>query len=277
MKCCKLLLLMLSLAFATQADELQTVSPGDWQISVAVGYGVLENPRAKTEDITTWVLPSWYYYGDDFYAENFTLGYSLFESDWLSLDIQGQLNEDGIFYEYDGIGKLLVADVLGFTPVRDTVRPGAKFKPESIKRKLSYMGGPSATWYTPAFDMTTALMYDVTGVHNGYEWQLSLKKAFAWSWGAAGIEAGGVYKSEELVTYYYGIRPKEFAGRVPRGGRMDASSNWYVKAVFNVPLTDSLTLVATAKHTWLGSEIRNSILIDQDDYFAGFIGISYGF
>ncbi|MGL5396531.1 MAG: MipA/OmpV family protein, partial [Shewanella sp.] len=71
-----LLLVLLSWCTTLQAKEIETVSAGDWQISLAAGYGALENPRAKVENINTWILPTWYYYGENFYVENFTLGYS---------------------------------------------------------------------------------------------------------------------------------------------------------------------------------------------------------
>jgi outer membrane protein len=278
MKYFRLLLILLPLCSGVRAEELQQVAPGDWQVSLALGYGMLENPRAKTENITTYVLPSWYYYGDRFYVENFTLGYSLYENDWISVDLQGQLNDDGIFFEYDGVGKLLLSDIMGFTPIREPIsRPGREVEPTpEVERKLSYMAGISATWYTPAFDLTTGVFHDVTGVHNGYEWQLSARKAFGWSWGALGLEAGGVYKNADLVDYYYNVRPEEFA-RPIRLKPMEAATNWYVKAVLNVPITDSLTFVTTLKHTQLGKPIRDSVLIDADGYFAGFVGVSYSF
>ncbi|MCL2917965.1 MipA/OmpV family protein [Shewanella litorisediminis] len=273
-----LFMLMLSLAFPLKAEELQTVTPGDWQVSLALGYGILENPRKKTEDITTYVLPSWYYYGEDFYVENFTLGYSLYETDWLSVDVQGQLNDDGIYFEYDGFGKLLLSDILGYKPNNGPiVRPGVEPpKLEPVERKLSYLGGLSATWYTPVFDLTTGVFYDVTGVHNGYEWQLSARKSFAWSWGAAGIEIGGVYKNADLVDYYYNVTQAESGARRPPAP-LEAATNWHVKGVLNIPLSDSLNFVLTVNHTRLGKAIRESALIERDDLFSGFAGVSYSF
>ena len=272
------ILALLSLMSASlHADEIQSVASGDWQISLAAGYGVLENPRAKTDDVSTWAVPSWYYYGDKFYVENFTLGYSLFESDWLTVDLQGQLNEDGLFFELDGISKLFISDIIGYTPIKDTLRPGKVAEPEKpIERKISYLGGVSATWYTPAVDVTSALMYDVTGVHNGYEWQLNFKKAHRWHWGATGVEIGGAYKSKQLIAYYYDSTLAERGFRY-NPYKADATSNWYFKGVVNAPITDSLTFIATLKLTLLGSKIRESYLIDKDSYWSGFIGISYGF
>ncbi|MFV0597512.1 MAG: MipA/OmpV family protein, partial [Shewanella sp.] len=50
-----LLALLLSCCATLQAKEIETVSAGDWQISLAAGYGALENPRAKVENISTWI------------------------------------------------------------------------------------------------------------------------------------------------------------------------------------------------------------------------------
>lgn len=140
-----LLALLVSCSPTLQAKEIETVSTGEWQISLAVGYGLLENPRVKVDNISSWVLPSWYYYGENFYVENFTLGYSLYESESFIIDLQTRFNEDGFFYEFDGLNKLLLSDILGFTPVNESLNPKIKTF-EEIERNLSYLAGLNAIW-----------------------------------------------------------------------------------------------------------------------------------
>ncbi|ABI37901.1 MltA-interacting MipA family protein [Shewanella sp. MR-4] len=270
-----LLALLLSNCAMLQAKEIETVSAGDWQISLAAGYGALENPRAKVENINTWVLPTWYYYGENFYVENFTLGYSLYESESFIVDVQTRFNEDGFFYEFDGLNKLLLSDILGYTPVKQPINPKA-VKFEEIERNLSYLGGLNATWVTPYLDVTLGYFHDITGVHQGNEIQLRLKHSQAFSWGALGFEVGAIRKSENLVSYYYKLT-KEEEGPLHPKYNPSAAINYHARTVVNVPIFDNVNFVGILEYTWLGQEITDSVLIDKDGYVSGFVGISYDF
>ncbi|MEL4281010.1 MULTISPECIES: MipA/OmpV family protein [Shewanella] len=274
-KQCLPLVLLLSWCTTLQAKEIETVSAGDWQISLAAGYGALENPRAKVENINTWILPTWYYYGKNFYVENFTLGYSLYESESFIVDLQTRFNEDGFFYEFDGLNKLLLSDILGYTPVKQPINPKV-VKFEEIERNLSYLGGLNATWVTPYLDISLGYFHDITGVHQGNEIQLRLKRSQAFSWGALGFEIGAIRKSENLVGYYYQLT-KEEEGPLRTKYQPSAAINYHAGSVVNVPIFDSVNFVAILEYTWLGQEITDSVLIDKAGYVSGFVGISYDF
>lgn len=269
-------LIIINLLTTTQADELNKVHSGDWQFSVAVGYGILENPRVKVDNVTTYILPTWYYYDENFYVENFTLGYSLYEQDSFVLDIQGQLNDDGLFFELDGINKLFLSDVLGYTSIKQPIRPGKKIDYKSIDRSISYLAGISATWYNPIVDLTAGYFHDLTNVHNGNELQLSLRKKFIWTSFAFGLELGATRKSDNLISYYYSLTEEELAGSFSPY-TPEAATNLHIKAVFNLPINNTLMLVASLKQTYLDDSIQQSFLINQSTYFAGFVGINYAF
>ncbi|WP_306295303.1 MipA/OmpV family protein [Shewanella algae] len=74
---------------------------------------------------------------------------------------------------------------------------------------MSYLGGVSVTWVTPYTDINLGLFQDISGVHDGNELQLRLKKSLLYSWGALGFELGAIRKSESLVRYYYQLTPEE--------------------------------------------------------------------
>ncbi|ASK68149.1 structural protein MipA [Shewanella bicestrii] len=270
-----LLALLLSQSAALQAKEIETVSAGDWQISLAAGYGALENPRAKVDNVNTWILPTWYYYGENFYVENFTLGYSLYESDNFIVDLQTRFNEDGFFYEFDGLNKLLLSDIVGYTPVKQPINPKV-VKFEEIERNLSYLGGVNTTWVTPYLDVSLGYFHDITGVHQGNEIQLRLKRSQAFSWGALGLEVGAIRKSENLVSYYYKLT-KEEQGPLRSKYQPSATINYHARTVVNVPIFDNVNFVGILEYTWLGQEITDSVLIDKSGYLSGFVGFSYDF
>lgn len=264
------------IASSCLAKQIDEVVVGEWGLNLAAGYGTLENPRTKADDVSIYLLPTWYYYGENVYVENFTLGYSLYENEYLVIDLQGQLNEDGLFFELDGLEKVFLSDVLGYTSIKQPTRPSPRINYQAIERKISYLGGISATWFTPVFDFSTGYFHDVTGVHDGYELQLSLHKSFSWSWGAVGFEIGASHKSKKLVHYYYAMTQEEHLSR-SSPYQAEATTNYHVKGVINIPITERLVFVTTIQQTYLGRGIRESFLTDKDDYFAGFIGISYGF
>ena len=270
-----LLILLLGCWDKLHAKEIGSVSPGDWQISLAAGYGALENPRAKVENVSTWILPTWYYYGENFYVENFTLGYSLYESDNFIVDLQTRFNEDGFFFEFDGLNKLLLSDILGYTPVKQPINPKV-VKFEEIERNLSYLGGINTTWVTPYLDVSLGYFHDITGVHQGNEIQLRLKHSQAFSWGALGFEVGAIRKSENLVSYYYKLTKAEEGPLHPKYDP-SATVNYHAKTVINVPISENFNFVGILEYTWLGQEITDSVLIDKDSYLSGFVGISYDF
>ncbi|QYJ78194.1 MipA/OmpV family protein [Shewanella acanthi] len=267
--------LLLGSSAKLQAKDVESVSPGDWQISLAAGYGALENPRAKVKNISTWVLPSWYYYGEDFYVENFTLGYSLYESNNFIVDLQTRFNEDGFFFEFDGLNKLLLSDILGYTPVKLPLNPKA-VKFEDIERNLSYLGGINATWVARYLDVSLGYYHDITGLHQGNEIQLRVKHSQRFQWGALGFEIGAIRKSDNLIGYYYDLTSEE-QGPLRTNFEPKPTTNLHVRSVINVPLMEQVNFVGILEYTWLGQGITDSVLIDKDSYASGFVGISYAF
>lgn len=249
--------------------------PGDWQLSVALGYGALENPRAKVNNLSTWVLPSWYYYGEAFYVENFTLGYSLYESNHFIIDLQSRFNEDGFFFEFDGLNKLLLSDILGYTPVKQPINPKA-IQFEEIERNLSYLGGLNTTWVNPYLDISLGYFHDISSVHQGNEIQLRLKRSHGFTWGALGLELGAIRKSDNLVSYYYQLSKAE-AGPIRLNAHPVATINYHTRAVLNFPISANINFVGTLEYTWLGRDITDSVLVDKASYVSGFVGISYAF
>ncbi len=61
---------------AAEENATETVPVDEFRLALALGYGRLDNPRVHAKPIETFLLPSWSYYSERFYLENFTLGYS---------------------------------------------------------------------------------------------------------------------------------------------------------------------------------------------------------
>lgn len=261
-------------SYALQADE--QIAVGEWQWSVAAGYGYMENPRAKAENVTTYLLPSVQYYGERFYLDNFTLGYSLYEGQHWLIDLQTRLNEDGFFFELDGLDNLLVSDIFSSRPVKND-NPFQKQPDYSdIKRHISYLAGLNISWVSAGTEVSLGYFQDISGVHHGAETQLRLRQRFPLHWGVLGIEFGVTHKNDKLVEYYYRLSPTEMANYRVRQD-VGASINGHVKLVLNVPLTERWFVTGLVEYNQLGSGINRSLLIDKSAYWSAFTGVGYVF
>lgn len=269
----------LALASATSlADD--TISTGQWQFAVAVGYGYLDNPRTKAQPIETYALPSWRYYGEQLYVDNFTLGFSVAESDNYYVDLQSKLNEDGLFFELDGVANLLATDLFGIKDQKQEInRPGKVVVPvvySDIKRNVSYLAGGVAGWYSPLGELSFGAFNDISSVHNGSELQLRYKytwQLLSMQWG---LELGLTHKSTELVRYYYQVTDSE-RQKITYAYQPRAALNSHIRLVANKALAKHWSLVAVAEYNHLGNGISDSPLMDQSHYLSGFAGISYTF
>jgi outer membrane scaffolding protein for murein synthesis (MipA/OmpV family) len=247
----------------------------EWSFSLYLGDGKIENPIAELEDLELTVFPSISFYGEKFFIEGTTIGYSLFETDDVIVDLVGLLNEDGLFHHFNDHQDLSVVNILGFNP---TSR-GEVITFEPIKRDISYLGGISATFINDYFDIRLGGFQDVTGVHDGNELHLSASKSFSTPWFNAYIELGKVIKSRQLVEYYYQFQNEELAllEELKSDYQPKRSRNFYYKIQFNVPITQALSVVGLVKQTQLGNNIKQSLLVKKGNYLASFIGFRYQF
>ncbi len=274
-----ILLLSLLGITAQAAESINNISKGQLHFALAVGYGGIENPRAKSDNITTYALPNWSYYDERFYVENFTLGYSLYESDRFQIDLQTQLNEDGIFFKYDGWNKVFFSDIITYSPRKLPISNSKNQVPEvAIERHLSYLGGLRAAWLTPYIDINLGYYHDISGVHQGNEIHFKLRKSLGLKWGALAFELGAIRKSNNLVSYYYQFKPEELAGtRFSIKDHHSDAINYHSSAVVNLPLWRDINFVSIVTYTWLGNGISDKLMIEKDSYLSGFIGVSYAF
>lgn len=254
------------------AQDNQTAT-GQWQFSLAAGYGELENPLALQPNPSSVLLPSWHYYAEKFYLDNFNLGYSLLESSDLEVDVQTRLNEDGLFFELNGLSRLLVSDLFNRFPVRNDKQLPAY---ANIERKVSYLAGLQLNFPTPLATISLGHFHDISGVHNGAESVIRVNRIFSLGNSRLGLEAGWTRKNQALVDYYYKLTPAELAFLSTRQ-HVRASQNYHLRLVLNLPISAQWYWLLTAEHNWLGQGIRRSFLVNKAQYSVGFVGIGYDF
>lgn len=258
------------LSHQTKACEVNCVSSDSWAVGIAVGSGKLTNPLHDAKDRQISVLPSFYYYGEQFYIENTTLGYVFEESnDWV-VKLEGKFNTDGLYFNETALDSLIIAGMLG---------PGNFEEPEDfvsvseVDRKLSYLGGLATDYYvTDNFLVSAGAYYDVTNVHNGFSLSAGVhyRANIHNFYYAASLNIE--HASEKLNQYYYGLTPED--GTSYDKFNVDANTNYSLTLSTSYRLTKHFSVFAQYDYQKLGSNMTVSPLVEEEYSQFFFIGVS---
>lgn len=249
--------------------DYKNINTGEFQFRLSVGYGQVTNPLWARDDISAYVLPEFSYYSDKFYIENFVLGYSLFESQNLILDVYGYINTDGYFFELDGIENLTIASILD-------LRYNPRQQQTLVERHLSYMSGLNAMYRINNFDLRMSYATDISGVHNGQETIFEVSKLFVWENLHFKIAADKTLKSDKINQYYYHSHADEPPFEIDESdiGATDSNS---LALQFGYKFSAHWSFNALVKKTWLDDKLEKSIFVKELDYLTTFVGIGYQF
>ncbi len=254
-----------------ETDSLEYQQTGEWQFALSLGYGQVESIIGNVDDYDLYLLPSISYYGENFFLDNTTIGYTLYENSNLYIDLVGRLNDDGIFFKLDDFG---VFTAIGIQPpLRDP-----RIQPEDIERDISYLAGLAVNYSIGDFDIRSGYYQDVTDVHNGYEVDLSISYGLMitdkWS---LGVRGSAIHKSKKLLNYYYGTRPEE--ALLPAFSYQPNSSgtNYALSLDSEYKINSSWSWRLNYRKTFLAHEITDSEIISTNEQDTYFLGIKYRF
>ncbi|MCF2857647.1 MipA/OmpV family protein [Pseudoalteromonas sp. SMS1] len=301
-----------SSAASCAAEDQQCIEVGQWELAVAVGAGVITNPVRDGDNVPLVVLPYISYYGDKFFVDNTTVGYTFVEKPQYDLSLITQLNTERAYFERFHPSNILVSNSFSqesgspSNPVidphpdtgtdsdspddidgdKDNVDPDDKQTKKSIsiddiaKRDWALDSGFLAHWYLEKYGKLSILwLHDVTGTYRGYHGQIDYSYHVPVGQphiARLKLKVGAEYKSQKLVDYYYGISPLDTESEYHLyTGK--ATINPFVSIAFNYRLNQDWQLKFSAKQTWLGSGITDSPLIDKKYTSNVFIGGVYEF
>ncbi|MDN3651832.1 MipA/OmpV family protein [Thalassotalea ponticola] len=252
------------------ANEDDQVAIKQWHFSLSAGYGVIETPIARNDDLEFYLYPRVSYYSDRFFIENTTLGYAVYEQGPVIIDVVGRLNEDGLYFKLDDVG---VLSAVGF----DAGRGEQFYGVDDVERDLSYLAGVAVNYDLDFVYATAGYYHDISAVHHGDEIDLSLSKVLTIDQLSVRLELQANRKSRDLIDYYYQILPEEsviFVGTYQPG---KASINYQTSVSFDYQLSRRWSLTAFYRKTWLGDGISDSLIIDTDSVDLFFTGVTYRF
>ncbi|KZN34280.1 hypothetical protein N480_22005 [Pseudoalteromonas luteoviolacea S2607] len=295
-----------SKASCEESNE-QCIEVGRWDFAVALGAGVITNPVRGGDNVPLVVLPYISYYGDKFFVDNTSLGYTFVEQSKYDLSLVAQLNTERAYFERFHPSNILVSNSFtneSSTPSSPVTNPhpdtgtdsdqpddatggdNDKQSPDVItiddisKRDWALDGGILAHWYFEEYGKLSILwLHDVTGTYKGHNGRIDYSFNVPLSMpnlARLKFKIGAEYKDQKLVDYYYGISSIDTESeRHLYNGK--AVINPFVSIAFNYRLNDDWQIKFSAKQTWLDSGITDSPLIDKKYTSNIFIGGLYEF
>ena len=261
------------------ADESYGAEVNEWELGIAFGIGGITNPLKHSNNIFLPIVPRISYYGENFFLENTDLGYSFFENTKYSFSLFGRFNEDIRYFPYASTTDIIVTS-MGWG-LGDHLSPilGSELEPIKVKlgkRHISYLGGIQLHYHDQGYNAKVSILSDVTNTHNGQEVELSLMKSWLTDKWFLEVGGGTLWKSSEVVTYYYGIEPVEVS--LSRNEYQPSDSfTHYFKTNFKIPITEKVQFITSIKIERLDSERYNSPLVDERFIYSSFIGFTYDF
>ncbi|MBC8469094.1 MAG: MipA/OmpV family protein [Planctomycetes bacterium] len=121
---------------------------------------------------------------------------------------------------------------------------------------------------------------DILNEHKGHELRLSYSYDFRDMLKIPALtltpNIGVNYRSRQLNDYYYGVRASEVIAGRPEYYVGD-STGLMAGVRLNYTLSENLSLMGMISFEWLGDEIKNSPIVDEDHIESFLLGIMYRF
>ncbi|MFT5790593.1 MipA/OmpV family protein [Shewanella sp. Choline-02u-19] len=289
-----LLALILSISFfATSAhasnndacsNDTDCIEVGRWDIGIALGYGVKSNPLKDFDDIPLYAAPTIAYYGDSWFFDNGSIGYTITEGENYTVNVVSTFSTDrAFFYRWDPSNIFLLKSSsverattpAGISTMRTKAEPEIDTN-ELENRNFTYLGGVEAFLYTRIGIVKASVTHDLFNVHNGTEAQLKWLYNIpldSWNFEFAAVLD---WKSEQVVDYYYGIRPSESLYWSEKY-QAESALNQSIEFTGQYVLTENWNILLVARYTDLADEIVDSPLLDKDYTTTYFVGAAYRF
>ena len=222
---------------------------------VGGGAIITKNPY-KGIDTETHGIPIFLYKTERFSLFGPRMSYSLFEDDGWELSGLAKVRFEG--YEEDE------SDYLRGMDDREwTVELGGSLSKTFSLGKL-----------------TADFAADILGEHKGHEFRFSYSYDFRDAFQIPSLtmtpNIGVNYRSHQLNDYYYGVRASEAIAGRPKYDAGD-STGLTAGVRVNYKLSESLILMSMISFEWLGSDIKDSPIVDEDHIESFLLGLIYRF
>ena len=223
--------------------------------SAGAGVIITKEPY-KGMDAESQGIPFFLYRTERFSLYGPMMSYSLFSEEGWEIDAVAKVRFEG--YEEDD----------------------SRFLQGMDDRKWTLETGGSLSKNFPGGKITADLTADVLNEHKGHELGFSYSYDFRGAFKNPALiltpNIGLNYRSRNLNDYYYGVRASEATVTRPEYNVGD-STGLTTGLSINYIYSENLSLMAMVSFEWLGSEIKNSPIVDEDHIESYLFGIMYKF
>jgi len=275
-----LLLFVSSISWAECSVDDELCAPvGEWQLSVAIGGGVISNPLHDGKNIPLVVIPYIHYYGERFFIENNTLGYTFYENQQVSLSFIGQLNREKAYFTRWKPSHLFLPNFseTSLAPSDERTVTAEQVK----KRKWAFDAGIQVNWFVNKNTMIEGqFLHDISRAYQGEHASLAinqrikLPKQFANT--RLTVAAGVNWHSKKLTNYYYGLDADD---DIDPAAFYTAGSgiNPFIRATLTYSINERWTVKLNLKREFISSEVTSSPLVEDKTLDVAYLGMVYAF
>jgi len=224
-----------------------------YRAAFSAGPGVVISDKPyKGMGTETHVFPFIMYQGRSVYLRGPNLGYTLYDTDKLTVDALASWRFDG--YDEDDS-----SDLIGMDDRDMTAELGASIS------------------YKDCFGVTRlSFLNDILGKHDGQVLRLSYGKTFRNKNITFTPSAGLTWQSENFVNYYYGVRSKESRPSRPTY-HPSSALNPFMSLQLTYKINERWNLFSSFQYQWLDNEISDSPIVDQSYKTSLMFGLMYAF
>ena len=250
----------------------------NWQVSFALGIGGRTNPLINSSDIPLIVMPKFAYYGEKFFIDNLNFGYTLVETDELSLNVITDINYDRVFFSRTDPGNILFDTLISDGVDVGNLPSGGQIDsiniaPSSLNRKISYLAGLGLILTNDHHRMDIEIFSDISNVHSGQEVRLKYEYIHQQGDWTINPEVELVWKSADINSYYYGFTNEEFQIDFQAG----AGANFALGMNVIKKVNEQWFWLGKLSYMRLSDEVSKSPLVEKDYSITTFLGLVYTF
>lgn len=282
------LLLMLALQPATACEQTaataRCVPTGEWQFNMAIGAGYRSNPLHGGRNWPLWLMPDVSYYGERWFFDNGTVGYTLDPASDLQLSLVSRLNEEAGYFRRGS-----PANILQRQGIANIDGPQEKFLFASElqinqleKRPLALDAGLQLNWQGLGFQWQANWWHDISDQYHGQHLRFGAAYGFETRTGIWQLSAALAWKDQDLMNTYYGISAAE---NDEQSWRVSASWQPEVALQWQYPLNDRWSVLSLLRYRWLDDRATSTAassrsqnpMMQEDNIRHWFVGLNYRF
>ncbi len=262
------------------------VATEQWQINLAIGAGFRSNPLYGGHNFPLWLMPDISYYGEHWFFDNATLGYSWQLHDDIQLSLVSRLNEEQGYFRRRSAVNLFETQFISGMGVAGPVQKVAMKQELSIgdadKRPLALDGGLQLDWFLPGLQLKLNWWHDISQQYDGQHLRLAASSGWQNRLGHWQLCVALAWMDQHLMNTYYGLNANEGEGLEYR-----ALASWQpeISLQWQYPLTERWQLLSLWRHRWLNTDVEvplaggkmQSPLLQESTAHSWFIGFSYRF